>query len=69
MIEDKKIGLKVATTEEAFWIDIKTKTEVIIGDIEKSLKFNKAILVMAENKIALENAINPRKKKVPTGVG
>jgi hypothetical protein len=70
MIEDKKLGLKVATKEEAYWINIKEKTQAIIEDMEKSLKLNKAILVMAENKIALENATNPRKKnKIPVGIG
>ncbi len=62
MIEDKKIGLKVATKEEAYWIEVKRSTAIQIDNLEKSLKFNKAILVMAENKIALENATNPRKK-------
>lgn len=69
MIEDKKIGLKVATKEEAYWINIKKETEIMIDKLEKGLKFNKAILVMAENKIALDNAVNPRKKKIPLGVG
>lgn len=69
MIEDKKIGLKVATKEEAFWMELKKRTEAQIEDLERGLKFNKAILVMEENKIALEIAVNPRKKKVPTGVG
>jgi len=63
MIEDKKIGLKVATKEEAYWIEIKKRTKVQIEDLERGLKFNKAILFMAEGKIALENAVNPRRKK------
>lgn len=69
MIEDKKIGLKVATKEEAFWMELKKRTEAQIEDLERGLKFNKAILVMEENKIALDIAVNPRKKKVPVGVG
>ena len=54
MIEDKKLGLKVATKEESFWIEIKKRTQAQIEDLERGLKFNKAILTMVEGKIASE---------------
>ena len=55
MITDDKIGLKVAENkEEAFWIEVKDNTEKDIERLEKLLKFNQAILTMANYKIADE---------------
>lgn len=50
MNEDIKIGTK----EEAFWTDVKEKTEREIETLEKMLKFNKAILEMSIIKIKEE---------------
>jgi len=50
MIFDKKSGIKIATKDEAFWIDVIEKTEKEIETLEKMLKFNKAILEMARKK-------------------
>lgn len=62
MIEDKKIGLKIATKKEALWIKVRDVRKVRIEDLEESLIVEKAVLLLAEDKIALENATNPRKK-------
>ena len=45
------LGLKIGTKEEAFWTEIKDKTEKEIETLEKMLKFNKAILDMARFRI------------------
>ena len=61
--KNKDIGLVVATKEEAYWINVKEKCEQEVFTFENALKFQKAVLVMVENKLALERAINPRRKK------
>jgi len=45
------LGIKIGTPEEAFWTDVKKKTEQEISTLEKLLKFNKAILAMCDVKI------------------
>lgn len=52
MYEDKEIGLKVAETEdEVFWQEIKDSTEADIKKLEKLLKFQKAIVKLAESNL------------------
>ena len=55
--EDKipeDLGIKIVSKEEAYWTQIKEKTEIEIETLEKMLKFNKAILEMAQVKIKSE---------------
>lgn len=47
------LGLKIGTKEEAFWTNVKTRTEIEIEGLGKALKLNEAILDMAEAKLAL----------------
>jgi len=66
MIEDKKLGLKIAeSTEEAFWADLKSKIEKDIDMNMKNIVINKHILALAEDKLRDPNI----KKKLPSGVG
>jgi len=52
MLENEELGLKVAENEEeAFWQEIIDSTKKDIERLEKLLKFNKAVLELAENKI------------------
>ena len=48
--EPKDLGIKMETKENAFWITVKEETETQIGQLEKALKFQKAILEMAISK-------------------
>jgi succinyl-CoA synthetase beta subunit len=62
------LGIVMATKEEAYWTAIKGNIEIeirrmgeslehqkkIVEDVEKQIKFNKAILEMAEDKIEME---------------
>lgn len=50
----KKIDVKIGNKEEAFWTNVKEKTEIEIEALERALKFNKAILEMANFKIETE---------------
>ena len=55
-IKDKgKEIAKIASPEEAFWIEVQKKTEQEIKTLENMLKFNKAILTMCNGKIAEAN--------------
>jgi hypothetical protein len=50
--ENAELGLKVAENdEEKYWLDVKETTEKDIANLEKMLKFNKAIVEMAQSKI------------------
>jgi len=64
MIEDKKLGIKVAVnTQEAFWSEMKDR---IIKDIENNkhnIEISEHILKLAETKL------KDVTKKVPSGVG
>lgn len=51
---NKKIDLKVATKEEAFWLQVKKETEDQIKLLEGRLKFEKAVLSMVELKLKEE---------------
>ena len=55
MIEDKKLGLKIADKEEAFWIKVRDETEKEINMLTDSLKFNKAVYEMAKQKLKEKN--------------
>lgn len=52
--ELKPNDVKVGSKEEAYWTQIKDRTLVEIEQLEKMLKFNKAILEMCEQKIKAE---------------
>lgn len=52
---DKNVDVVIGTPEEAFWTDIRDKTVKEIEQLEKMLKFNRAILKMAEEKILIES--------------
>jgi len=49
------LGIVMKSKEEAYWIQIKEKTEKEIEMLENMLKFNKAILEMSETKIFIES--------------
>ena len=51
MIEDKKIGLKVATKEEALWMQVRDACKVRIKQSEESLIVEKELLKIALEKI------------------
>lgn len=56
MIEDKELGLKVAENEnERYWEEIRQTTEKDIANLEKLLKFQRAVLEMVEGKLEHEN--------------
>lgn len=45
------LGLKVANKEEAYWIKVKDRTQEDIIMHEESMRFLKAVLEMAKEKI------------------
>lgn len=47
--------VKFVSKEEAYWTQIKEKTFIEIETLQKMLKFNEAILVMAQEKINNEH--------------
>lgn len=49
MKEPKDLKLKIVTEEQKFWTDVKETTEGEIKRLEKLLKFNKAVVEMANN--------------------
>jgi len=51
IFKQKNIKVKIGTQDEAFWTDIKKKTEQEIVGLEKMLKFNRSLLEMCEEKI------------------
>jgi len=52
MIEDKKLGLKIAEShEEALWTRVKNAREQQIKDLEDSLIIEKAILELTKSKL------------------
>ena len=53
--------IKIGTKEEEFWTDISEKTKKEIETLEKLLKFNKAILEMADERRLKENDTGNRK--------
>ena len=54
MIEDKKIGLKVATKTEALWIKVRDMRKARIEELEENLIVEKAVLRLAEEKVIQE---------------
>ena len=46
--------VEIGTVEEAFWSDVELEAKKVIEGLEKQLKFNRAILELAEQKIAAE---------------
>ena len=54
MIEDKSIGLVVAENEdEKMWFEIKENTVADIAKLKKLLKFQEAVLELAETKLLI----------------
>lgn len=52
MIEDKKLGLKIAENpEEAMWNEIISQTEKELKHLKNLITFQEAVLVMAKEKI------------------
>jgi len=52
MIEDKKIGLKIAEDkEEEFWTKAKEKVEQSIFNSEKEIEINKEVLKLCNDKL------------------
>jgi len=45
------LGIKIATKEEAFWIEIRDKVKTELEAVEKQLKFHKAVLDLAKERI------------------
>ena len=54
MIEDEELGIKIGTPDEAFWTDIKEKTERDIEILRKQLKYDEAVLEMCAFRLSLE---------------
>ncbi len=50
MLEDKNLGLKVATQEEAIWINVKESCETRIKQMENSLIVEREFLKLAKKK-------------------
>jgi hypothetical protein len=52
MIEDEKLGIKVAeNTNEAFWTETKQKCLEAIDAEERNLKINKAMIKLCEEQL------------------
>jgi len=52
--EVKDLGLKVETTEEKFWNDVKEKCKLNIDNSKHEIIIQEEILKLAEKKILLE---------------
>ena len=50
------LGIKVVSEEYAYWDKVRENTKTEIENLEKMLKFNKAILDMCEEKLKLSEA-------------
>lgn len=52
MIEDKKLGVKIAENQlEALWMQVKREGEALIKQSENNLIIQKAMLELAEKKL------------------
>ena len=51
MIEDKELGLKVASPEEAIWTNVKEEAEALIKQSENNLIVQKALKQLASEKL------------------
>lgn len=51
MIEDEKLGLKIANKDEAFWRTAKERTEEDIKSAKRSIEMNEHLLPFIETKI------------------
>lgn len=51
IIENNQEIAKIVSKEEAFWTEVKERTEKEIETLEKMIKFNQAILEMSLSKI------------------
>lgn len=50
----KGLGIKIGTDEQVMWDSVVRDTKETIKQLEKALTINKAILEMAESKVAAE---------------
>jgi len=48
---EEDIGLKIGTKEEAYWTEVRERTEADIENLNKLLKFQNAIMDMCDAKI------------------
>ena len=54
MIEDKKLGIKVAeNTDEKFWTETKEKCEEAIKAENRNLKINERLIKLCEEQLKL----------------
>ena len=66
MIEDKKLGLKVAESKtEGFWAELKKRMENDIEASEHNIEISKHILKLADDKLA---KLPKLPKHIPAGV-
>ena len=54
--EPEDLGIKIGTNEEVIWTQTKREAEGLIRQSENNLIIQKAILILAEGKIAEEQA-------------
>ena len=47
----KKLGLEIATKEEAFWMKVKKLNENVLESLEEEVKLKKALIEMCKIKI------------------
>jgi hypothetical protein len=50
-MSEKKIDVKIGTPEESFWTQVKKEAQSTIEGLQKGLKYNQAVLEMAESKM------------------
>ena len=55
MIEEE--GVKIASPTEAIWENVRKEAELLIKDSERNLVIQEAMLKLAEEKLADENAL------------
>jgi len=54
--KDKKIEVEIGTKEQVIWQNVAKEAKILIEQGEQNLIVQKAILIMAEKKIAEEQA-------------
>ncbi len=52
---EEELNLKIGTEKEAYWTEVKEKTESDIENLNKLLTFQSAILEMCDQKIKEEH--------------
>jgi hypothetical protein len=59
----KNLSMKVGTEEEAYWTEIKESAEREIATYEKLMKFQRAVLDMANKFISAEREVEDEERK------